>query len=52
MAEDIGMLPTSIVNAIPDDLIHQLAFFLRIATKLGWHKAARFLQSVIPTRLA
>ena len=47
LGEDIGMLPTSLLNAVPDELVYQLGFFFKVATKLGWDKAARFLQSVM-----
>jgi len=50
MEEDIGMLPTSLLNAVPDDLIHQLGFFLKVATKLGWDKAAQSLRSIMQNR--
>jgi hypothetical protein len=47
MKEDVGMLPTSLLQGIPDDLMRQLGFFLNLATRLGWNKAAQFLRSVM-----
>ncbi len=42
--ENLSSLP-SLLTAIPDDLVHQLTFLLRIATKIGFTKAALFLRS-------
>jgi hypothetical protein len=45
--EDLGMIPTSIMNGIPDDIAHQLAFLAKLALRMGMHKA-----SVLLTKLA